>query len=163
MGPLESGMLFVRQDRLDQVAPAILSHGYWADDPKGIRKFEVLGQRDDPRLKGMEKTFDFLDALGPAAIETRTREIAKKLRRALSNLPGAEIRGSGDESVSGPVIKVNFPGKDLKHLYDSLWERHKLAVALTTGGDVSGIRFSPHIYNTPAEIDRIGVAIREML
>jgi selenocysteine lyase/cysteine desulfurase len=163
MGPLESGILFVRQDRLEQVTPAILSHAYWADDPKGIRKFEALGQRDDPRLRGMESTFDFLDGLGPAAIEAKTREVARKLRVALSNLPGAELRGSGDESVSGPVLKVNFPGKDLKRVYDSLWERYKLAAALTPDGDVSGIRLSPHIYNTTAEIDRIGVAIREML
>jgi selenocysteine lyase/cysteine desulfurase len=163
MGPLESGVLFVRRDRLDEVTPAIVSHGYWTDDPKGIRKFEIIGQRDDPRLRGMEKTFDFLDMLGPAAIERRTREIATKLRRALANLPGTEVRGSGHESVSGPVIKVNFPGKNLKQLYDTLWDRHKLALALTPAGDVSGIRFSPHVYNTTAEIDKISVAIRELV
>ncbi len=161
MGPLESGILYVRRARVDEVSPAILSHDYWADDPKGIRKFELLGQRDDARLKGMEKTFDFLERLGAAAIETRTREIARKMRVALNKVPGAEVRGSGEESVSGPVIKVNFPGKDLRRLYDTLWDRHKLAVALTPGGDVSGIRFSPHVYNTPADIDAVASALRE--
>jgi selenocysteine lyase/cysteine desulfurase len=123
----------------------------------------VLGQRDDPRLKGMEKTFDFLEGLGAAAIETRTREIAARLRAALDNVPGAQVRGSGDASVSGPVIKVNFPGKDLQKLYDRMWERHKLAVAVTPSGDVSGIRFSPHVYNTAAEIDAVTGALRERL
>jgi selenocysteine lyase/cysteine desulfurase len=63
--------------------------------------------------------------------------------------------------VSGPVITVDFPGRDLKRLYDTLWDHYKLAVALTPGSDVSGIRFSPHIYNTDAEIDAVATALRE--
>jgi selenocysteine lyase/cysteine desulfurase len=163
MGPLESGILFVKRERLEEVSPAILSHDYWADNPKGIRRFELLGQRDDPRLKGMEKTFDFLEGLGAAAIEARTREIAMKLRGALDKVTGAEVRGSGEREVSGPVIMVNFHGKDLKKLYDTLWDRYKMAVALTQGGDARGIRFSPHVYNTAADIDKVTGALRETL
>ncbi|MDX2153311.1 MAG: aminotransferase class V-fold PLP-dependent enzyme [Bryobacteraceae bacterium] len=161
MGPLESGVLYIRRERLEEISPAILSHGYWTDDGKGIRKFELLGQRDDPRLKGMEHTFDFLESLGPAAIEARTRDIAARLRAALATVPGAEVRGSGEPAVSGPVIKVNFPGKDLQKLDAALWARHKLAIAVTAKGDVSGLRFSPHVYNTPAEIDAVVSALRK--
>ena len=162
MGPLESGILFVRRERIEQVSPAILSHDYWSDDPRGIRKLELLGQRDDARLRGMEKTFDFLESLGAGAIEARTREIARKLRIALSKVPGAEVRGSGEEAVSGPVIKVYFAGRDLTRIYEALWNRHKLAAALTPSGDVSGIRFSPHVYNTEADIDAVAGALREL-
>jgi selenocysteine lyase/cysteine desulfurase len=162
MGPLESGILYMRRERLEEVSPAILSHDYWSDDPKGIRKFELLGQRDDARLRGMEKTFDFLEGLGAAAIETRTRQIARKLRTAVARVPGAEVRGSGEDSVSGPVIKVNFPGKDLQRIYDDAWNRHRLASALTASGDVSGIRLSPHVYNTDAEIDAVASALRSV-
>lgn len=162
MGPLESGVLYVRRERLDEVTPAIVSHDYWSDDPKGIRKFELLGQRDDARLKGMEKTFDFLERLGAAAIESRAREIARKLRTAVARVPGAEVRGSGEDSVSGPVMKVNFPGKNLQRIYDRAWERHRLACALTAkGDDVSGIRLSPHVYNTESDIDRVVEALKD--
>jgi isopenicillin-N epimerase len=40
MGPLESGVLYVRADRIGQVWPAIVTAG-WADDLKGARKLEV--------------------------------------------------------------------------------------------------------------------------
>ena len=160
MGPLESGILYVRRERLAEVTPSILSHDYWSDDPKGIRKFELSGQRDDARLKAMEKTFDFLEGLGAAAIETRTLEIAKKLRAALTRVPGAEVRGSGEDSVSGPVMKLNFPGKNLQKLYDQLWDRNRLAVAVTPQGDVSGLRFSPHVYNTSGDIEAVVSALR---
>ena len=49
MGPLESGILYVKKDRLEEVSPAILSVDYWSDRPAGARTFEMLGQRDDPR------------------------------------------------------------------------------------------------------------------
>ena len=163
MGPLESGILYVKRERLEEVSPAILSHDYWADHPSGIRKFELLGQRDDARLKGMEKTFDFLEGLGSSAIEARTREIAFKLRASLDKVAGVEVRGSGEKQVSGPVMMVNFPGKDLKKLYDALWDRYKLAVAVTPAGDARGIRFSPHVYNTAADIDKVVGALRETL
>jgi isopenicillin-N epimerase len=162
MGPLESGILYVRRERLEEVSPAILSHDYWSDDPKGIRKFELLGQRDDARLKGIEKTFDFLEGLGAAAIEARTRQIARNLRIAVARIPGAEVRGSGEDSVSGPVIQVNFPGNDLRNIYDLAWQRHRLASALMASGDVSGIRLSPHVYNTAGEIDQVAAALRSV-
>jgi selenocysteine lyase/cysteine desulfurase len=162
MGPIESGMLYVRRERLEEASPAIVSHDYWSDDPKGIRKFELLGQRDDARLKGMEKAFDFLEGLGAVAIDARAREIARKLRVAVARVPGAEVRGSGEESVSGPVMKVNFPGKNLKAVYDRAWERHRLACALTASGeDVSGIRLSPHVYNTEGDVERVAEALRD--
>ncbi len=161
MGPVESGILYVRRERIEQVAPLIVSHGYWTDDGHGVRKFEIVGQRDDARLRGMEKTFEFLEGLGAAAIEARAREVATNLRAALGKVAGAEVRGSGEASVSGPVIKVNFPGKDLKALDARLWERHKLAGAMTPRGDVSGLRLSPHIYNTADDIEGVVAALRD--
>jgi len=163
MGPLESGVLYVRRDRIDRVSPSILSHGYWTDDGKGIRKFELLGQRDDPRLKAMEATFDFLESLSAPAIEQRTRDTALKLRTAIARVPGAILYGSGEANLSGPVIKVNFEGKDLAAMDRTLWSRHKLAVAVTPAGDVRGIRFSPHVYNNTAEIDAAASSLKESL
>lgn len=160
MGPLESGILYVRKERLEEVSPAILSVDYWSDKPEGARKFELLGQRDDPRLRAMEKTMDFLERLGAAAIEARTLEIAGKLRERLRALPGAELRGTGERSISGPVIKVNFRGRDLAALYARLWERHRLAIAKTDSGESSGLRFSPHIYNSESEIDAVAAALK---
>jgi selenocysteine lyase/cysteine desulfurase len=162
MGPVESGILYIRRDRLDRVEPLILSHGYWADQPAGIRVFEQLGQRDDARLKAMEKTFDFLERLGAAATEKQALETATKLRVALAKVPGAKVLGSGAPAVSGPVVKVDFPGKDLKQMDTRLWSRHKLSIAVTAAGESRGLRFSPHVYNTLSEIDTVAGALREL-
>jgi selenocysteine lyase/cysteine desulfurase len=49
-----------------------------------------------------------------------------------------------------------------KRAYDTLWERHHIAIAMTPSGDSEGLRFSPHIYNSAAQIDRAIAAVREL-
>lgn len=155
MGPLESGMLYVKAARLPELTPAILSIDYWADKPTGARKFETLGQRDDPKLRGLEKTIDFLASTGMAQIEARALALSNRFRSGLAAIPTVALKGSGHPSVSGPVVKVHFPNQDLATVYNRLWTQHRIAIAKTDSGDAAGLRFSPHIYNTEAEIDLV--------
>jgi selenocysteine lyase/cysteine desulfurase len=57
MGPLEAGLLYVRTGRIASLWPSIVTAG-WADDLRGARKFEVFGQRDDPRVVALEASLD---------------------------------------------------------------------------------------------------------
>ena len=45
----------------------------WAEDLKGARKFEVFGQRDDPRVAALESAVDFLNLIGMPAVESHAR------------------------------------------------------------------------------------------
>ena len=40
-----------------------------------------------------------------------------------------------------------------------LYEKDRIAGATRGGADRGGLRFSPHIYNSPAEIDRVLAAV----
>jgi selenocysteine lyase/cysteine desulfurase len=155
MGPLEAGMLYVKKERLEQVHPAVLSVDYWSDSPSAARKFEQLGQRADPVLAGLLATVETHERLGASEVERGTQEIATKLRTALASLPNLELRSSGEAVVCGPVIKVMPKGRALKDVYDELWNKHRVSIAMTADGPASGLRFSPHIYNTVAEIDTL--------
>ncbi len=160
MGPLESGMLFVRAARLEELTPAILSVDYWSDKPTGARKFETLGQRDDPKLRGLEKTIEFLETTGMALIEARALALSARLRNGIAGVPGAKVKGSGEAAVSGPVVKIDFLGQNLTEVYNRLWTKHRIAIAKTDSGDAAGLRFSPHVYNTEAEIDHVLRALK---
>ncbi len=160
MGPLEAGMLYVRKERLEQVHPAVLSVDYWSDAPTAARKFEQLGQRADPILAGLLATVETHERLGASEVERRTLEIAGRLRTALAALPNLELRSSGEAAVCGPVIKVMPKGRDLKSVYDELWNRHRVAIAMTPEGPASGLRFSPHIYNTEAQVETVARLLR---
>jgi selenocysteine lyase/cysteine desulfurase len=49
-----------------------------------------------------------------------------------------------------------------KQAYDTLWERHRISIAMTASGDSEGLRLSPHIYNSMDEIDSAVAAVREL-
>ena len=161
MGPLESGVLYVRADRIGQVWPAIVTAG-WADDLKGARKLEVLGQRDDPRIISFEAAVDFYNLLGPDRIEARTRELVTRLKKDLASIPNLRLKTNLEPELSAAVVKFQLTNRDTKESYDKLWSRNRMALAITPSGDAEGVRISPHVYNSMADVDRAIAAVREI-
>jgi selenocysteine lyase/cysteine desulfurase len=154
MGPLEGGVLYVTRERQAELQPIMMSHGYWLTDPANLntaQKYEILGQRDDPRLMAFAATLDVLDGVGEAAIETAARERAASMRQALSAVAGAKPFGSGVAAITGPVITVAFPGRDVAAMRAQLWQA-KIATAASKVGGQAAIRFSPHIYNSDDDV-----------
>jgi isopenicillin-N epimerase len=161
MGPLEAGILYVRAERIPQMWPAIVTAG-WSDSLVGARKFEVFGQRDNPRLVAVEASLDFLALIGMPHIEGRMRALCTRLKEQLRDIPGVELKTNVEPALSGGVVKFNIKKMETKPAYDELYKRHRLAIAQTPAGDAKGLRFSPHVYNTMEEMDRAVAAVREI-
>ena len=159
MGPLEAGILYVRAERIPQIWPSIVTAG-WSENLEGARKFEVFGQRDDPRVVALEAAIDFVNLIGVANVEARMRALAARAKQQLREIPGLELKTSPEPGLSAGVVKFRLPRMATKRAYDTLWERHRLAIAMTASGDSEGLRFSPHVYNTFDEIDRAVAAVR---
>lgn len=154
MGPLEAGMLYVRQERLAEVWPAIVTAG-WSDKLQGARKLDVFGQRDDARIAAFDAALDFVNTLGVPRIERRTRQIAAYLRRSL----GRDLQGSADPALCFSVVKMKTAKRSPQELYDLLWKHHRIATSVTGEGRWAGIRFSPHIYNAFEQVDAVAAAV----
>jgi selenocysteine lyase/cysteine desulfurase len=161
MGPLEAGLLYVRAERIPQLWPSIVTAG-WADDLKGARKFEVFGQRDDPRVAALEAAVDFLMLVGMPAVEARIRTLATHTKTQLRALPNVEMKTNMEPALSGGVVKFKLRNVPTKRAYDTLWERSRVAIALTPSGDAEGLRLSPHIYNSLDQIDRAVAAVKSL-
>lgn len=158
MGPLECGVLYVRQERLPEVWPTIVTAG-WKDDLAGARKLEVMGQRDDPRLVAFEAAVDFLNAIGPANVEQRIYAVANHLRRKLLEIPGMSLVGNGEGELAFSVIRVKHARASTKKLDEQLWARARVALSVNASGPLEGLRFSPHIYNS---FDQVGAVAEEL-
>jgi selenocysteine lyase/cysteine desulfurase len=159
MGPLEAGLLYVRGERVSQLWPSIVTAG-WAEDLKGARKFEVFGQRDDPRVAALESAVDFLNLIGVPAVEARVRSLATYAKTQLTNLGNVELKTNMEPALCGGVIKFRLRNVPTRRAYDTLWERHRISIAMTNSGESEGLRFSPHIYNSFEQIDRAVAAVR---
>jgi selenocysteine lyase/cysteine desulfurase len=161
MGPLEAGILFVRAERIGSVWPSVVSAG-WSDELKGARKFEAVGQQDDPRVAALEAALDLLNLIGIRQVEARVQALAGRVKHALADLKNVELKTNLEPELSGGVVKFKLKNIPTAQAYNSLWKQHRLAIAMTGGGDAEGLRFSPHIYNTVDEIDRVVAAVREL-
>ena len=161
MGPLEAGILWVRAERIPQIWPSIVTAG-WTDHLKGARKFEVFGQRDDPRVVALEAAVDFINLIGMPAVEARMQALSTRAKIQLKEIAAVELKTNLEPKLSGGVVKFRIKSMPTKRAYDQLWEKHRLAIAMTPSGDAEGLRFSPQIYNSMEEVDRAVAAVKEI-
>jgi selenocysteine lyase/cysteine desulfurase len=161
MGPLEAGILWVREERIPQIWPSIVTAG-WTDHLEGARKFEVFGQRDDPRVVALEAAVDFINLLGVPAVEARAQALATRAKVQLQDMAAVQLKTNMEPQLSGGVVKFRLKNVPTKQAYDTLWEKHRLAIAMTPAGDAEGLRLSPHIYNSMDEVDRAVAAVKEI-
>ncbi len=151
MGPLEAGILYVRSERMGEVWPSIVTAG-WSDRVTDARKLEVYGQQDDPRIAGLDAALDFTNLVGIRNIEARVRWLATYFKEQVKQLP-VQLRTNMEPELSHGVVKITTGEANIKRHYDALWERNRVAIASTQHGDLHGLRFSPHIYNTKDDVD----------
>ncbi len=163
MGPREVGLLYVRKDRIADLWPSIVGVGYSPAIEGTAKKFETLGQRDDARIAAMGVAVEFHRTIGPARIEKRIRELAAALMRSLQErIPDTRFYTPPVSEHSGGVMVFTVEGIDLQGALSLLYREHNIGAAVF-GGDLAGIRFCPHIYNTMAEMDRAAAAVAALM
>ena len=152
-GARECGVLYVNSAAQSKLWPSIYS-AY----PGAVgfsRTFEGFGQRDEATMIAFREALAFQSRVGRAAIEARARELSTQLISGLTKLPGVTVWTSPKPELRAAVVSF-LPGTlDAGKLATALYEKDKVAVATRGGQDRGGLRASPHLYNSPAEIDRL--------
>ena len=151
LGPKEVGLLYVRADRVADIWPSIVAPSWGggvAPRPRGARKFESLGQRDDAALAAVATTAAFQNRLGRARIEARIVELATLLKNGLVEAGFELVTPMAPELSGGVVIAACAPDRR-GPLVTALHERHGIAGAAT-----GGLRLCPHVYNTRDHVHR---------
>jgi selenocysteine lyase/cysteine desulfurase len=156
-GPKEAGLLFVNARVQPKIWPTVYSAYPGA---VGIsRTFEGFGQRDDGALIAFGEALDFQMAIGRQEIERRARALTQGLIAGLKRIDGVQVWTHPAADRSAAVVSFRPGSLDPRRLADVLYEKDRIAGATRGGSDRPGLRFSPHIYNSPAEVDRILAAI----
>jgi len=158
MGPREVGLLFVRERHIDGIWPNVVSvpwGGTIDDAPKGARKFEALGQRDDAAVGALADAAAFHEAMTPAGVEARSAEISNRLRDGLRDL-GVPFVSSMNPAFASSVIILSAPRENAAKLVNQVYEDAGVQTA-----PVGGLRLSPHVYNTEDHVDRVLAAVKK--
>ncbi|MBM3836912.1 MAG: aminotransferase class V-fold PLP-dependent enzyme [Verrucomicrobia bacterium] len=158
-GPKEVGVLYINKSAQPKIWASILSAMPGA---VGISKtFEAFGQRDEPAIMGFGRALKFQSEIGRGAIEARARQLTQMLLEGLRKIEGVKIWTSLEPARSVAVVSFRPGNLDIGKLSAALYAKHRIGCATRLGSDRPGIRFSPHFYNTTAEIDRALAAIKQ--
>lgn len=160
-GPKETGLLFVARDVHDRVWPSIV--GLYAGAVGISQKLEANGQRDDASLAAFAEALKFQDTIGRAVIERRVRQLAQHMIEELRRLDGVTIWTHPDPSRSAGIVVFRPGSLDPRRLGAALYEKDRIVCTVRGGSDRSGLRLSPHIYCTVADVDRALAAVRRYL
>ena len=160
-GPKETGILYVNREVHDRIAPSIVSLYGGA---VGIsRTLETYGQRDEAALATLGAAVKLQSDIGRPAIEARVRQLTARLASGLTAIGGVKLVTDLEPARSAGIVVFKPATADLRALSASLYEKERVAGAVSGGANPLGLRFSPHFYNTIDEIDRAVAAVRRQL
>jgi isopenicillin-N epimerase len=155
-GPREVGVLYTAT-RAPALAPSVIS--LYAGAVGASKTLEAYGQRDEPAVAAFGAAVALRAEIGAAAVERHARELAQALIAGLKKIEGVKIWTDGNPERSAAVIAFQPAALDPRALGTALYEKDRIACATRGGSDRPGLRFSPHIYNTHADVDKILAAI----
>jgi len=160
-GPKEVGVLYVNKSVQPRIWPSIVSAYPGA---VGLSKtFESFGQRDEPSLIAFGEALRFQTKIGRKAIQGRARELTEALLAGLKKIDGMKVWTNADPERSVAIVSFQPGSLDATKLLAALYEKDKIAGAPRNPADRGGVRFSPHFYNTHAEVERALGAIQRYI
>ncbi len=160
-GPKEVGVLYAHAGVHGRLHPTIVSA--YAGAIGLSRTHESFGQRDEPAIIGFGEALAFQNRIGRKAIEDRSRALAAAAIEGLRKLDGVQMWTHPDPARSAAVVSFRPGTLDIARLTAALYRNDRIGCAPRGGSDRPGIRFSPHLYNTMAEVDRAVGAIARYL
>ncbi len=161
MGPREVGVLYVRDGLAERVWPLTVGVGWEQAHDQGALRFETLGQRDDAAISALAAAVDFHEKIGAGRVEQRVRALASRLFERLSRLPRATMITPSARELRAGVVVFSLAGVDPVEAVRRLYEDRRIgSAAMTTFRP--GIRFSPHVFNTDQDLDRVLGAVDEL-
>ena len=164
LGPLAAGIVYVAKERFEECRPTLL--GSWnIKSPDFLAQktivFEEGGRRYEPGvlnvagIYGMRASINLIREQGIDSISSLILERRDQLEAGLASLGFDFLSPRSTEPLRSGILTTRHPGKDPSKLNLALEKASISASYRRTRDHGFWLRFSPHFYNTKAEIDRV--------
>ena len=163
--PLGSGFLYIREDRLPDIAPLYADETY---PPEDIRSRVHSGTMDVAPILTVPVALDFHDKLGAAVKQARLRYLRDRWVHHVRDVTDLEILTPEDPAMYGAITAFRVRGRaseaDNIAIADRLMNTHRI-FTIHRGGPVGGycIRVTPALFNSADDVDDLATALREIV
>lgn len=157
--PFGSGLMYVRKDKIKNVW-ALLS----APDPDGtdIRKFESIGTRSFASEMAISNAIDFHLMIGPERKEARLRYLKNYWTDKVKGLPKVKFNTSLLPQFSAALCNFTIEGKKPEDIEGYLLDKKRVHTVAINYEKIQGVRVTPHVYTTTADLDKLVAGIKEL-
>ena len=168
LGPMAIGIVFVKKERFPLLRPTLL--GAWnVRSPDFIAQDRVEfvdsairyepGVLNASGIYGMRAALELLGGYGIDKVAARILSLKARLISGLRAFD-CELYGPADGPNASGITTFSHPRADMAGLFKKLEENRIVASLRHNRAGQALIRFSPHFYNTEAEIDRVIEVLR---
>ena len=157
--PLGAGILYVRRDRIEKLWPI------YADDsvPAGdIRKLNHTGTHPVHTDLTIERSLAFHEMIGSARKEARLRYLQRYWSGRVRGLRKIVMNTPTDPRRSCAIANVGVQGMTPGDLARILLEKYRIYTVAIDGAGVRGVRVTPQVYTSTAELDSFVQALKEL-
>jgi selenocysteine lyase/cysteine desulfurase len=169
LGPLAIGIVYVAERNFEICRPTLL--GAWnVRSPDFIAQeeivFEETARRYEPGvlnitgMYGMKASLELLLAAGLGNVRSSILQVRDALQSELRELGFVFLSPDESEPLRTGILTCRHPAQDSAALFAKLEAAGIVASLRADRKGTPWLRFSPHFYNSPAEIARVAEVLR---
>ncbi len=164
--PHETGVLFLRRDKLDQVA-LTEAGAYSGELPRLPGQITLTpaasrheyGTRSAGLVVGVAEAVKFQQEVGRERIAAHGRELATVLQHELAGARDITVLTPSADDLRGAITTFRHARASAEKFFGYLWSKHQLRCRPVTEQGLEAIRVSTHMFNTRADCDRVIAAV----
>jgi selenocysteine lyase/cysteine desulfurase len=159
--PLGAGLLYVRKSKIEKLWPAFADNNFAKSD---IRKLNHTGTHPCSTDLAINASLDYYETLGAARKEARLRYLQNYWTSQVRNLPNVVVNTPAAPTRSCAIANVGITTLTPARLAKILLDKYKIyTVAIdNAAASVQGVRVTPGLYTTVAELDQFVKALKEL-
>lgn len=157
--PLGAGLLYVRRDRIAPLWPMFGDSAIPDDD---IRKLNHTGTHPVHTDLAINDAIDFHESVGITRKEARLRHLQRYWTDQVRGRPGITLNTPRDPARSCAIANVGVAGLTPAELAQTLLERYRIWTVAIDSAGVRGVRITPNVFTSTAELDTLVGALRAL-
>ena len=129
-----------------------------------IRKFEAIGTHPEANFLAIAEALTFHEGIGAERKAARLRFLFHRWAKRLEDLPGVKILTPYDPRQSCGLANIAIAGMDLGKIGGYLMNEYRInTTPIVNSGGVNGLRVTPNIYSTLAEVDTFAEVMERVI
>ena len=149
--PIGTGFLYVRRDKIKSLWPLMAGS---VEQDNDIRKYEEIGTHPAANHNAISVAIAFHRSIGAERKIARLRYLRDRwAKQVLASSDRARMLTRIGPNESGAIGVLAIEGMDMAKLGTWLLDQHHIVTTPLMGDEFQGLRITPNVYNTVAEVD----------